>query len=303
MSVPHTPHHDHRGTLTRRAAYASVGMALFLLGLKLWASSKTGSVAMLGSLADTALDIVASLITLYSVHLAAQPADEAHSFGHGKAEALSALFQTMLISVSALGIGWRALARLGTDTPPDHPELGIGVSLVAMFATLVLVQYQKQIVKQTGSVAIHADHVHYSSDILLNAAVIAALILSTWTGWHQADPVFGLMIAAWLLWQAWGVASHAVDQLMDKEWPNDRRDRFLALVADHPEVRGIHDIRTRTSGAHDFAQFHIWVDPEMTVKAVHSVMDEIEAKLGEAFPGVEVLIHPDPDGHEESVRA
>ena len=301
----HEPHHRHshlpvnaeRATLTRRAALASVSVALFLLGLKGWAAFETNSVAMLGSLADTGLDIIASLVTLYSVHLAAQPADLEHRFGHGKAEALAALFQTSVITGSALVIGWRGISHFGIDAPPAHPELGIGVSLVAIVMTFALITYQKFVVKTTGSVAIHADHVHYSSDLLLNASVIAALVLDSVLNVRGADPLFGVLIAGWLIWHAREVALSAIDQLMDREWPTEKRERFLAVAQSHAELRGIHDMRTRTSGAHDFVQFHVWVDPGMTVFDAHRVMDEVEAKLMIEFPGTEVLIHPDPEGH------
>ena len=296
-SHAHLPHNAERAKLTRRAALASVSMALFLLGLKAWAAIETGSVSMLGSLADTGLDIIASLVTLYSVHLAAQPADHDHRFGHGKAEALAALFQTGIIVASAIAIGWRGISRFGSDAPPENPELGIAVSVVAIFTTFALITYQKYVVKQTGSVAIHADHVHYSSDLLLNASVIAALVLDSMLKLRGADPLFGVAIAAWLIWHAREVASSAIDQLMDKEWPPEKRDRFLSVAQSHPELRGIHDMRTRTSGAHDFVQFHVWVDPAMTVLEAHRVMDEVEAKLMAEFPGTEVLIHPDPEGH------
>ena len=252
---------------------------------------------MLGSLADTGLDIMASLVTLYSVRLAAQPADDQHSFGHGKAEALAALFQTGIITASAIAIGWRGLSGFGNSAAPTHPELGIGVSLVAIAFTLALITYQRMVVAKTGSVAIHADHVHYSSDLLLNAAVIAALILDSMLHVRGADPVFGVAIALWLIWHARAVAMTAVDQLMDKEWPEEKRARFLAVAGSHPELTGIHDVRTRSSGAHDFVQFHVWVDPALTLGVVHDAMDELEAKLMAAFPGTEVIIHPEPQGH------
>jgi ferrous-iron efflux pump FieF len=295
-------HHQARGSLTQRAAIASVSMALFLLVLKSWAAWQTGSVSMLGSLADTGLDIVASLVTLFSVRLAAQPADHEHRFGHGKAEALAALFQTGLIAVSAVAIGWRGISRFGAAVPPEHPEFGILVSIIAIGTTLALITYQRMVVRKTGSIAIHADHVHYSSDLLLNASVIAALVLDSWLHVRGADPLFGVAIALWLLWHARAVASHAVDQLMDKEWPTEKRERFLAVARAHPELRGIHDMRTRSSGTHDFVQFHVWVDPQMTVLDAHRVMDEVEAKLMAEFPGTEVLIHPDPEGHSDEER-
>ena len=291
-----TAHHAARSKLTSRAAIASVSMAVMLLGLKAWASAETGSVSMLGSLADTGLDIVASLVTLYSVRLAAQPPDKEHRFGHGKAEALAALFQTGIIIASALAIGWRAIHQFGTKTAPTHPELGIAVSVIAIIATFALITYQKHVVKKTGSVAIHADHVHYASDLMLNASVIAALVLDSMLGVRGADPLFGVAIAGWLIWHAREVASAAIDQLMDREWPIEKREQFLEVAKSHPELRGIHDVRTRTSGAHDFVQLHAWVDPNMTVAQAHRVMDEIEASLMAAFPGTEVIIHPEPDG-------
>jgi ferrous-iron efflux pump FieF len=293
MSTPHGPAARRRAT--RNAALASVSTALFLLALKAWATAATGSVAMLGSLLDSGLDLVASLVTLWAVRVAAAPADDDHRFGHGKAEALAALFQVGLIAVSAAGIAWRAVARLLSGETSSAAEYGIGVSLAAIVATLALTAYQRRVVRSTGSVAIEADHVHYQSDLLLNGAVIAALVLEQYAGLGGADPLFGIAIAGWLVFGGWRASGRAVNQLMDREWPEERRRAFAAATA-HPANRGTHDLRTRSSGAHEFAQFHIWVDPDMTVAAAHRVMDEIEARLARDFPGVEVLIHVDPEG-------
>lgn len=299
MSLGHN-HHAH-GDLTKRAAIASVSVALFLLALKIFAATETGSVALLASLADTGFDVLASLLTLFSVRYAAMPADDDHRFGHGKAEALSALFQVILITVSAIFIAWRAIMRLGTQEQTAHPEYGIGVSVIAIVATLGLLGYQRHVVRKTGSVAIQADHVHYQSDLLLNLAVIVAIVLDNTLNVRGADPAFGIAIAAWLLWGAYRAAQLALDQLLDREWPEEKRQRFIEVALRHPELRGIHDIRTRSSGAHDFCQFHAWVDPNMTVAAAHDIMDELEQALMDEFPGVEVLIHPDPEGHKDEM--
>jgi ferrous-iron efflux pump FieF len=284
------------GALTARAALASVATALFLLLLKGFAAWETGSVAMLGSLADTGLDLLASLITLYGVRLAAQPADWDHRFGHGKAEALAALAQVVLIAVSATGIFWRAAARLMSHEVTGHAETGIAVSIAAIAATLALLAYQRVVIARTGSLAIVTDNVHYQSDLLLNLSVIAALVLEQYLRIAGADAVFGILIALWLGWGAWKASSRAVDQLMDKEWPEEKRRRFIEVAARHPELKGLHDLRTRTSGAHDFVQFHVWMDPAMTIAAAHEVLDEVEAKLAAEFPGAEILIHIDPVG-------
>ena len=301
MSLGHNHHHHAHGDLTKRAAIASVSVALFLLALKIFAATETGSVALLASLADTGFDVLASLLTLFSVRYAAMPADDDHRFGHGKAEALSALFQVILITVSAIFIAWRAIMRLGAQEQTAHPEYGIGVSVIAIVATLGLLAYQRHVVRKTGSVAIQADHVHYQSDLLLNIAVIVAILLDTILNVRGADPVFGIAIAAWLSWGAYRAARLALDQLLDREWPEEKRQRFIEVALRHPELRGIHDMRTRSSGVHDFCQFHVWVDPNMTVAAAHDIMDEVEQALMDAFPGVEVLIHPDPEGHKDEM--
>jgi ferrous-iron efflux pump FieF len=285
------------GALNSRAAMFSTSVALVLFALKTLAVWRTGSIAMLGSLADTGLDLIASLVTLIAVRVAAQPADYQHRFGHGKAEAIAALFQVGLIGVAALGIVLRSIERFGGAAEPSSPEYGIGVSLFAMALTLALLTYQAKVLRQTRSVAIQADNLHYKSDLALNSAVIVALILESWAQIRGADALFGLGIGLWLGWSAWQTASHAIDQLMDREWPLEKRAHFLSVIAHHPELQGIHDLRTRTSGAHDFVQFHIWVDPEMTVGHAHRLMDELEAKLRGAFPDLEILIHPDPVGH------
>lgn len=286
--------------LAMRAALASVAMALFLLALKGFAAWHTGSVAMLGSLADTALDLLASLVTLYGVKLAAEPADHDHRFGHGKAEALAALFQVGLITASAAGIAWRAILAFGNPNATADAAFGVGVSIVAILATVVLLAYQRSVIRQTGSVAILADNVHYQSDVLLNGSVIVALVLDQYFGWRSADPLFGIAIALWLGWNAFGASSNAIDQLMDKEWPEDQRAAFLDVAARQPGLKGIHDFRTRRSGSHDFAQFHMEVERTLTVAQAHDIVEGVERNLRDVFPKVEVLIHLDPEGHVDT---
>ncbi len=285
---------------TVRAALASVAMACGLIALKTYAAWSTGSVAMLGSLADSGLDLLASLVTLYGVRLAAQPADHDHRFGHGKAEALAALFQVMLITASAAGIAWRAVMALGSNEATQGAEFGIGVSLIAIVATMVLLAYQRSVIRRTGSVAIVADNVHYQSDVLLNGSVIVALVLDQYLGWHQADPIFGIIIALWLAFGAFRASSSAIDQLMDKEWPEDMRRDFIEVAARQPGIKGIHDFRTRHSGAHDFAQFHMEVARDLTVAQAHEVVEGVERAMRKAFPKVELLIHLDPEGHVDT---
>lgn len=283
--------------LNKSAAYASITMAALLMLIKSWAAWTTGSTAMMGSLADTGLDLISSMATLAGVWIAGQPADSNHRFGHGKAEALSAIFQAVLIAFSALGLGVHAVAQFFSHERTRDAHTGIAVSVIAIAGTLALLAWQRHVIRHTASIAIATDHVHYQADLLVNVAVILALVLDQFAGLAHADALFGLGIACWLGWGAWQASQQATLQLMDHEWPAEKKAHFLDVLSRHPELRGVHDLRTRTAGNRDFVQFHVWIDGNMSVRHAHRVMDEIEAKIAAEFPDVEVLIHPDPEGH------
>src|SRR5947209_10417215 len=282
-----------------RAALASVALALVLLVAKGWAAYQTDSTAMLGSLADTALDVIASLTTLVGVRIAAMPADHDHRFGHGKAEALVALAQVVLITVSAIGIAVRAVDRLINGARTQAMGDGIAVSILAIALTFVLLWYQRRVIARTGSVAIKTDNVHYKSDLMLNGSVIVALVLEQALHVAGADALFGIGIALWLMWGAFRASRDAVAQLMDQEWPEDERQQFLAAAASYPELQGLHDLRTRKSGTLRFVQFHVWVPADWTVQEAHDRLDRAEEELQRRFPGTEILIHVDPEGQTD----
>ncbi|GAA3904667.1 cation diffusion facilitator family transporter [Sphingomonas limnosediminicola] len=286
-------------THSSRAALASVAVATILLIAKAWAAYRTDSTAMLGSLADTALDVLASLTTLAGVRIAAQPADHDHRFGHGKAEALVALAQVALISVSAAGIMWRAVDRLIHGSPTQAMADGIAVSVGAIVLTFGLLWYQRQVIERTGSVAIKTDNVHYKSDLFLNGSVIIALVLDQALHVAGADALFGIAIALWLMWGAWRASSEAIHQLMDREWPEEEREEFLAAAAEYPEFSGLHDLRSRKSGTLRFVQFHVWVPAHWTVQEAHDRLDRAEEELQKRFPHTEILIHVDPEGQTD----
>ncbi|HZU50596.1 MAG TPA: cation diffusion facilitator family transporter [Sphingomicrobium sp.] len=282
-----------------RAAVASVTLALVLLVAKTWAAYRTGSTAMLGSLADTALDVIASLTTLLGVRIAAMPADHDHRFGHGKAEALVALAQVVLITVSAVGIGWRAIERLINGARTEAMGDGIAVSLLAIVFTFGLLWYQRKVIDRTGSVAIKTDNIHYKSDLFLNMTVAVALVLEQALRLKGADAIIGIGIGLWLLWGGWRASGEAVNQLMDREWPEEERKEFLLAAAQYNELSGLHDLRTRKSGTLRFVQFHVWVPASWTVQEAHDRLDRVEEDLQQQFPGTEILIHVDPEGQTD----
>jgi len=284
------------GRLMRLATYASVSVAVLLIALKTGAWIATESIAMLSTLVDSLLDALASLVNLLAVRHALTPADREHRFGHGKAEALSAMAQSAFIAGSAVLLLFQAGERLINPRTLSRPETGIAVMLVSIVLTVMLVLFQVWVVRRTRSMAVAADSLHYKGDILVNAAVIAALILGSWFGWLYADPIFGALIAVYILYSAWLIIREALDMLMDREMPESDRDRIREIAMSHPEVTSIHDLRTRRSGPSSFIQFHLVMNADLTLLKAHEISDAVEMEVRDAFPGAEVLIHQDPTG-------
>ena len=266
-------HSAEAARLMRLATYASVATAMVLIGVKLVAWLYTDSVSLLSTLIDSVLDALASIINLLAVRHALMPADREHRFGHGKAEPLAALGQATFISGSALFLVFEASHRLFTPAPIAHTGFGIGVMAFAIAATFVLTRFQAYVVRKTGSIAIKADSLHYFGDLLVNGSVIVALLLVSQLGWDWADPVFGLGIAAYILYCAWRIARGAYDMLMDRELPDEDRQRIKDIVQAHPAVIGLHDLRTRASGRDTFIQIHLELDGEMTLLRSHEITD------------------------------
>lgn len=280
--------------LLRLATTASVATASLLIVVKLVAFVITDSVSILSTLIDSLLDAAASIVNLIAVRHALVPADREHRFGHGKAEPLAAMGQAAFITGSAIFLMIEAVPRLVTPHKVASSEIGIGVMVFSIVATLALVALQRHVIRRTGSLAISADQLHYMGDVLVNGAVILALVLATRFDWHFADPVFGIGIAAYILYNAWQIASGALDMLMDRELPEEERNRIRAVILDHRGVLGIHDLRTRASGPQIFIQCHIELDPHQSLLQAHAIADAVEGDLRDAFPGAEVIVHQDP---------
>ena len=289
----------HAGRLMRRATYASVVVAGTLIVAKLGAWAITDSVAMLSALIDSFLDAAASLINLFAVRHALQPADREHRFGHGKAEALAWLGQAAFISGSAVFLVIEAAQRLARPVAIENGEIGIAVSIFAIVATIGLVLYQNYVVRRTRSLAIAADSLHYKSDLALNASVIVALILSGTFGVTVADPLFAIGIAAFVFYSAWRIFRKSYDELMDREFPEEQRRQIKQIATAPKEVIDMHDLRTRSSGRDSFIQLHLELPATISLIEAHRIADIVEADLQRAFPEAEVMIHQDPEGVDE----
>jgi ferrous-iron efflux pump FieF len=256
--------------LRRRATYASVAVALLLIAVKFAAWLETGSVALLSSVIDSLLDVVAAV-----------------------------LGQSAFITGSALLLLAEAVRRLFDPAVVANPPLGIVVMVFSIAVTIALVLYQRSVVRRTGSIAIGADELHYRSDVILNLSVIAALVLGALSGVRVLDPLFGAAIGVWIIWSAVGLARLSLTQLMDQELSDDEREKIRGIAQSHPQVTAAHDLRTRLAGPTAFIQLHIEMDGEMSLIRAHEISDEVEAMLRAAYPNAEILIHQDPEGIEE----
>ncbi|HJR20704.1 MAG TPA: cation diffusion facilitator family transporter [Dongiaceae bacterium] len=289
---------DH-ARLMRLASFASVGAALFLIVLKFGAFLETGSVSLLSSLFDSALDAAASIVNLIAIRQALVPADAEHRFGHGKAEPLAGLVQVAFILGSSVILAVEVINRFRTGAAVTEMETGVAVMVISLLVTGLLVLLQRHVVRRTGSIAVRSDQAHYATDFLVNISVIVALVLSSRLGWWWIDPVIGLGIAIFIAGDALRVGKDALDMLMDREMDDADRTRIKEIVRAHPEVLNLHDLRTRASGRDRFIQFHMELDGSLTLLHAHRISEIVEAEICAAFPGAEVIIHEDPAGASE----
>ena len=302
MTLPENNQEQHRlvnAKLMTRATYASVIAGTLLAVIKLAAYILTGSIAMLSSLVDSLLDVVASTINLFAVRQSLVPADREHRFGHGKAESLAGIAQSAFITGSALFLCFEAVNRLIHPSEIAHGVAGIAVMVVSIIVTAGLVMYQRYVIRKTKSVAISADSLHYFTDLLVNLCVIVAIALSYYLGWVFADPLIALGIAVYIMYSAWGIVSQCLDQLMDRELPDEDRERIRQIAKSHARVIDIHELRSRASGRDIFIQLHLEMDKDLKLETAHQIAVDVEKRICEEFPNAEVLIHEDPEKDEK----
>ena len=279
--------------LVSLAAWMATGLATLLLIVKVGVWWITGSVSLLASLIDSMLDIAASLVNLIVVRYALQPADKEHTFGHGKAESLAALAQTMFISGSACFLILNGVERFFRPHTLTSPEYGVYVSMFAFVVTFALVLFQRYVVRKTGSQAIAADSLHYQTDLYMNVAIMVALGLTTF-GVAQADAVFAVGIGLFILYNAFQMVREALQSLLDRQLPEEELEQIRSVCLTDEGVLGIHQLRTRLSGPTRFIQLHLELEDRIPLLEAHQISDRVEDKLMAIFPGADILIHQDP---------
>jgi ferrous-iron efflux pump FieF len=290
-----------RARMLRQATTASVVVAIALALVKFVAVWLSGSVALLASALDSALDASASLVNAAAVRYALKPADAEHRFGHGKSEALAGLAQACLITGSGTFVILRASERLAHPQPIAATGVSFVILVIALFATLGLVLYQRRAIRLTGSHAIKADALHYASDLASNLAALLAVVAAH-LGFLQADAWFAIAIALATFYGALAIGWEVFQILMDRELPIETQERIRVIVLSHDEVKGLHALRTRRSGSTMLIQFHLELDPELSVLKSNRIVHEVSRALEQALPGADVLIHQDPAGEAPAER-
>lgn len=285
--------------LRRMASIVALVVALALVVLKVWAWLATDSLSMLTSAADGLVDVVASSVTFAGVRYAARPADSGHRFGHGKAEAVAAFVQALLLAAAAVALGVESIHRLIVPQTLNETGFGIWVIVGSSLAAAGLVAMQTWVVKHTGSTAIAADRAHYVTDVAVNIAVLVALLLERFLDWSRADAIGALVISVYMLWNARGMAYDALSQLLDRELDAADRARIEAAVLSCDGVTGVHDIRTRDGGDRIFVDFHVEVDGALSVLDGHTIGDNAEKAVAGLFQCADVTAHLEPAGIDD----
>ena len=285
---------DNHIRLLRLASYGSFSLAIFLIALKFWAWIVSDAVSMQASLVDTLVDAASSFINLIAITHAIKPADAEHRFGHGKIEAVAAQGQSLFVGGTAIWIIFEALHRFVQPQEITQTHIGIWVSVLTIALSLTLVVFQNHVIKVTKSPAIKADSLHYKSDLFLNITVIVSLVVVSYGGFAWVDPLCGLAIGFYIAYTSWTMAREAFDILVDREMPDHDKNIIDKIIRAHPEVKGFHDLKTRSSGQHHFIQLHLELDGHITLFDAHRISLQVADEIRSKFPKTEVLIHEDP---------
>ncbi len=277
----------------KRVALISVFAAVFLTVFKIIVGILTGSLGILSEALHSGLDLVAAIITYFSVRLSDKPADSDHRYGHGKIENLSALIETFLLLITCVWIIYEAISRLLSGN--THIEVNKWSYIVVISS--IIIDYNRsrmlfRVAKKHNSQALEADAIHFSTDIWSSSVVLFGLVCVNF-GWYFADAVAALGVASIVLFVSYQLGKRAIDVLLDKA-PMDTVAIVEQTLSNYPEVKQFHDLKVRTAGADTFIKFNIHLEPDLSLRQVHELCDKIENELGELISRSEIYIHAEP---------
>lgn len=278
-----------------RFAWLSIAAALATISLKAGAYFVTGSVGLLSDAAESIVNLVAAIVALVALHVAAQPHDAEHHFGHSKAEYFSAAVEGLMIFVAAVFIIWTAFGRLLHPVAIENVGLGLLISLVASAINGWVAVILMRVGRQHSSITLIADGKHLMTDVWTSAGVLAGVLLVGATGWLRLDALIALAVGLNIIWTGWHLISEALDALMDRALSEPEHARLVAILEEFESPETVfHHVRTRVAGHRQFIYMHVLVPGAWTVQAGHDVLERIETRLCSEFPDTEVMTHLEP---------
>ncbi len=279
----------------KSVALSSVIAAVFITVFKFVVGIMSGSLGIMSEALHSGLDMVAAVITYFSVKVSDKPADEEHNYGHGKIENLSALVETVLLLVTCVWIVYEAISRLVSgDT---HIEISVWSYVVVISSIVIDVSRSRalyRVARKHNSQALEADALHFATDVWSSSVVLLGLVCYQFLGWYAADAITALLVAVIVLIVSYRLGRKAIDVLLDKS-PKDTLKTVRNILNQYPEIKKYHRLKARTAGADTFIKINIHFDPQMSLKEVHEVCDSIEADICSKILRSEVFIHAEPE--------
>jgi len=280
-----------------KAARLSVFSNGLLVVMNLVVGLFSGSVSIISEAIHTFIDMLAAIMAYFSVKVADKPADKHHPYGHGKYENISGVVEALLIFVASGWIIYHSINRLTSDHEISHTGLTLGfiVMVISAFIDFVVSRHMYRVAKQTDSIALKADALHLSVHVYTSLGIGASLGVIYFTGWNFLDPVAAIVVAAFILKEAFEILVEAFKPLIDNALPEEEQ-KIIESTIDKFKSHNIsyHMLRSRKAGSNRELDFHLEVDGNMTVNESHKLCDEIERELKAKLPNLDITIHVEP---------
>lgn len=282
----------------QRAIQLSVGVASLLALLKFGAGILTHSLAILASGVDSLLDVFVSTINFFTLRKAEEPPDEDHAYGHGKAESIAGLFQSLFIGTSGIVIISESVRRLILRSHyVNRPDMGMGVMGFSMVVTFLLIRRLKSVAKQNPSIVLDSEQLHFASDFYANLGVIAILLLVEVTHRAAFDLLVSFAIALYIFWQSMHLLRRSIDELMDREISPELHEKIKKIIFGHdPRIVDFHNLRTRRVGNKIFIDFHVVLRGEESFREAHNLTESLITAIEKEIPDCDLTVHTDPEG-------
>ncbi|NOY49793.1 MAG: cation transporter [Chlorobi bacterium] len=284
-----------------KTARLSIYSNTLLIILNLVVGLFSGSISIISEAIHTVIDLLASIMAYFSVKVSDKSADDIHQYGHGKFENISGVIEAILIFIASGWIIYHAVSRLLNPSEfVNHIGLGLGLAVMVISAVVNYFVSRRifLIAKKTDSVALKADALHLSTHVYTSLGVGLSLLLIYFTGWHFLDPVAAIVVASYILREAYEILLEAFKPLTDNALPIEEQRIIKEIILRHTRTDDkFHMMRTRKAGANREVDFHLEVPGDMSVSKAHELCDLIEKEVKTALPNIQITIHVEPEGY------